>query len=297
MTAGLSPATGQAHPPVGPAPWLCHAAALSAALAEVSIMTRWVGGFIGPVHALLSHLAVTVALALVLALLCRASGLQAAIMAALLLLLGPLGSFVILIARLDRPDEAPAGNAAWRGDRDDAARSPTPPQVETVFASLRQGRRPRAFAHWLASYETVFLTGDLRAQQQALAAISRAYRPEMLPALRIALGANRPAVRVQAAAVFARLRGSFDERAKAALREIGAPCDNDARIRLADECRAVADSGFVGPEIAEKLRAASEEVLRIRSADLVPLRVGQPRVPAATTAPPRLKRHACGGVA
>lgn len=278
----------------------CQSAAMVVALVDVSIMTRWVGGFIGPLNALISHLAVSAALCVLLILLHRSIRPQVVLMAALLVLLGPLGSFVLLIAQIDRPDRpSKIGALGAKADPHRTQTSPSPP-VELVYASLRQGRRPRADASALTSYETVFLTGALRPQQQALAAISRGYRPEMLPALRVALSSDRPAVRVQAAAVYARLRGSFDERAKAALQRDTSELAEDARLALVAEWRDIAASGFVSPEIAGMLNDRSDLLLRGPAPPRSFMASNAPEHdPArlALSAPPTLKRHSCGGIA
>ena len=78
--------------------------------------------------------------------------------------------------------------------------------------------------------------GTLDQQQGAIAAISRDYHPNMRPALMAALASPVPALRVQAAAVFARLRGTYGERAKALL-----ACEDAS----AQDLQEVAASGFV----------------------------------------------------
>ena len=122
----------------------------------------------------------------------------------------------------------------------------------------------------------------------------------MRPALLVALSSNRPAVRVQAAAVFARLRGGYDERAKTALAQDSSEMSGQDRLALADSCREIAASGFVTSDMAQKL-------LRLGAALQLPhSRIGtqaEPR-PAhssaaalALAAPPRVKRYSCGGIA
>lgn len=280
--------------------WAWQTGVLLVVLLDLSIATSWAGGFIGPVQALAGHLAGATLVLFLLGLLHRRVTPQMYLVAALLVLLGPLGSFVLLIAGLDRPDSTPLpavrDRAYGRGERGDTP----PPAVEAVYASLRQGRRPRASAASLSSYETVFLTADLPLQQQALAAISRAYRPEMRPALLVALSSNRPAVRVQAAAVFARLRGGYDDRAKAVLAQDPSEMSEQARLALADSCREIAASGFVTSEMAQKLLALGAALQlpqpRMRTQAGPPPAHSTPAA-LALAAPPRLKRYSCGGIA
>lgn len=302
MAASITAAQGQPHRQISAraSALAWQAGVMLLVLLDLSVATRWAGGFIGPVQALAGHLAGAILVLLLLGLLHRRVTPQMYLVAALLVLLGPLGSFVILIAGLDRPDSPPlpavgdmADGSGARGD------TPSPP-VEAVYASLRQGRRPRASAASLTSYETVFLTADLPLQQQALAAISRTYRPEMRPALLVALSSNRPAVRVQAAAVFARLRGGYDERAKAVLAQDPSEMAEQARLALAGSCREIAASGFVTSDMAQKLLGLGAALQLPHS------RTGTqagPRAACSTPAalalatPPRLKRYSCGGIA
>jgi hypothetical protein len=298
ITAAPGPPQKRISARTGTRAW--QAGVLLVVLLDLSIATRWAGGFIGPVQALAGHLAGATLVLLLLGLLHRRVTPQMYLVAALLVLLGPLGSFVILIAGLERPDSTPLPAVRDRADCSGARGDTPPPPVEAVYASLRQGRRPRASAASLTSYETVFLTADLPLQQQALAAISRTYRPEMRPALLVALSSNRPAVRVQAAAVFARLRGGYDERAKAVLAQDPSEMSEQARLAFADSCREIAASGFVTSDMAEKLLGlgAAPQLAQPR----MRMQAG-PRpahgIPSAPdlAAPPRLKRYSCGGIA
>jgi hypothetical protein len=195
------------------------------------------------------------------------------------LLLGPIGGFVLLIA-----------NYGLDGVMAQATRPPSwtapPLKAETLHAEILQGRRPQANALIPRPFVEVFASGTLGRQQEAIAAISLNYRPQLLPALRLALASEMPALRVQAAAVYAKLRGSFGERAKA-LRAaaMAAPLSAD----LAAEAEAVAASGFVDAETAAELMAHAARATTIFAGTPGPKQ-------NALTQPPRMKRHACGGV-
>lgn len=189
--------------------------------------------------------------------------------AATAFLLGPFGGPILAIGLLP----APASGSA-RG----APEPPVATDAATRLAdSLRDGRRRRDRSP-PPSFADAFASGDVPLQQRMIGAISRRYRPEMREALSRALASDVPAIRVQAAAVHARLRGRFEAAAKAMLDAGAAP---DAR-----EAADVAGSGFLNPAV----RTALLGLPIAGDPHATP-----PRPPEAR--PPRLKRHACGGIA
>ncbi|TNC74979.1 hypothetical protein [Rubellimicrobium roseum] len=250
------------------------------AAVDISLAWFWIVDTLSTAQVVAAH-AAAVGLAGGLALRLRRPD-RTDIAAALLmaLLLGPLGGVALVIGDLGRGGEpAPIARPA--------PRVAPPSRAELVHAEILQGRRPRVGASVPRPFSQVFASGSLARQQEAIAAISLGYRPQMLPALRLALASEVPALRVQAAAVFAKLRGSFGERAKA-LRAaaVAGPLPPD----LAAEAEAVAASGFVDPDTAAELRA---QAARVSGAP-----ADRPRRSRdALLRPPRLKRHSCGGVA
>ena len=155
------------------------------------------------------------------------------------LLFGPFGGMVLCLFRATTGRES---------DRLPASRAtpdvPVPSPAEQLAARIRDGRRHR-LGKAPAPFTQVFASDDVAAQQHALASISRSYRPEMRDGLRLALESAVPAIRVQAAAVHARLRGQFDARAKALL--------TDGPAADPQEALEVALSGFVTAEVAARL--------------------------------------------
>lgn len=121
--------------------------------------------------------------------------------------------------------------------------------AQRILAQIAQNRRPRYRSTAPVALTQVFAHGDLRSQQTAILALAHNYEPDLRPALDLALGSSIPAVRVQAAAVFAHLRNNYNSRARQ-LRD--APDRFDAAARRA-EARILAKSGFVDPALTTRL--------------------------------------------
>lgn len=160
------------------------------------------------------------------------------------ILFGPLAGPVLLIEQVALL--LPMGTAAdIRG-----ARPPDVPAFRGIVDDIRDGRRPALDGDLPEPFEAAFAAGDLALQQRLIGSISRHYRPEMRDGLSLALASDVPAIRVQAAAVYAKLRGRFEARAKTLL-----ALEGEARAAAAGEALDVARSGFVPPEIADVLFA------------------------------------------
>lgn len=254
---------------------------LSAALAttDLLLIRLWAGGDLSTPEILASHGAATALVGGVTLALWRRERLRTASSLLISLLLGPIGGFVLLIADLGRRGASPLiRSTPWAA---------APSRAELLHAEIFQGRRRRSGVEAPRLFAEVFASGALARQQEAIAAISLNYRPEMLPALRQALASEVPALRVQAAAVYAKLRGDFGERTKVVR---AAAAAGGLAPELAAEAETVAASGFVDEETAAELRthaalvAVSPPAARRRRDD-------------ALLRPPRLRRHACGGVA
>jgi hypothetical protein len=113
----------------------------------------------------------------------------------------------------------------------------------------------------------------------------------MMPALQQALASEIPAIRVQAAAVFAKLRGVFTQRCKIVLQQTTGETVLPA---LAAEARAIAMSGFVDHETATALGAVATRPTVLGG---LPFEEWIAAPDATLVRPPSLKRHACGGIA
>ena len=164
--------------------------------------------------------------------------------------------------------------------------------AQTLARRIREGRRHALTGVLPPHYIEIFARGDLAAQERAMSAISRGYRPQMRPALQYALGSDIPAIRVQAAAIHAKLRGHFEGEVRALSAE-GAVHDEPSARRAVEAAR----SGFVKPALAAELLKKADAV--DQGGPPLPVNVPTAADPARRRpllAPPRLKRYACGGI-
>lgn len=265
-----------------------------ACLMDIVLLQGWIQGRLAMVEVIALHTGLVLGLGALAMLVRRQFSQPILVRVILLILFGPLGGPALMIAApaalASRRDEVRAQSAS-------AARTEAAPSADDIFDRIEQGRRhplngspPRSLLKTLAA-------GSLHQQQEALAAISRAYHPDMRPALAAALASPTPALRVQAAAVYAKLRGTYEARAKELL-ALGKTGDLPADPALAAECLTVAASGFVDPETAGLLKDLSAQLAdSSRSPD--PSAARMPEAPVAWSGLkplPRLKRHACGGL-
>lgn len=166
---------------------------------------------------------------------------------AMLFLTGPLAAIGMILHRQERPvalgiarrTMAPVSRAA------------------SLYSDIKAGRRPRRDPSNQLSILDRLSSCDLATQHFAVAAISRAYCPEMHPALMAALQSQTPAVRVQAAAVFAKLREQYALEAK---RLLEAPDSSIAdtetfarRSQTVVACREIARSPFLDDAVTQAL--------------------------------------------
>lgn len=255
------------------------------AIVDILLIRWWFLGDLSTLVVLAAHGAATLLIGAIA--LARGGGERIRTAGALLicLLVGPVGGLVLVIVDLGR-DDAPSPLAETGNTVRPQSRA------EALHAQIRQGRRRHSRGAPPDAFSDVFAAGDLAQQQTAIAAISRDYRPEMLPALRLALASKTPAVRVQAAAVYAKLRGSFGERAKSVRAALAA---GKLSPDVIAEARAVAESGFVDAQTETELRAqAKTRPVRTKAR---PAPVQPEEAHTRLVRPPRLKRHSCGGVA
>lgn len=153
------------------------------------------------------------------------------------LTLGPFAGPVIMIATSGSTRKQT--QISFESHRD----VPSDTRAEVIFQEIAEGRRPRGRDSSEPPLEDVFISGTLTEQQTALAAIVRHYTADLRPVLERALASEIPAVRVQAASVFAHLRDTFAARARRLLTG-GHELSGDA---LEAEIAAVSGSGFIDP--------------------------------------------------
>lgn len=190
--------------------------------------------------------------------------------AAILFLIGPLVAIGVVVRLstcwLGTKDTTSVGIADVGGSELDRSQTANASAAEAVYAQIVAGRRPRRDRCRPHSLLKAVESGELETQQFAIAIISQRYEPEMFHALTCALKSATPAVRVQAAAVYAKLR----ERSQAEARTILETSDRlyiDAaagyesrRLAVAERCRRLANSGFVDDEICHELRQLADSL-------------------------------------
>lgn len=220
---------------------------------ELWLGCLWLAGRAAPLTLLAAHAAVAGTI-LAVAWTCRRSDTGLWLDAALILFTGPLGAVSMLWQRGAR---MPADAAAALRD---AAPSRAKSRAEALHADLLAGRRRRGDPGNRLSMMDRVTRGGLADQQFAISMLSLKYQPEMHPVLLAALQSPAPAVRVQAAAVFAKLRERFGAEAKRLLAPDSVPDRQQQRERAA-ACRRLAASPFADGGVAATLldRARSLE--------------------------------------
>jgi hypothetical protein len=261
-----------------------------AALVDILLIRAWLAGDLPMIRVMALHLCLSLMFATAW-FLCHRSLSTTLASGAFLILFGPFGGIVAMVLALGRDVSVARQPLPAPG------RGPVQPRphdaAELLFEQISQRRRHPLPAAAVPDFLTTLRSGTLDQQQNAIAAISRNYHPDMRPALNAALASPVPALRVQAAAVYAKLRGTYGSRAKELLArgQMGGEAAPDATA-----CLEVADSGFVDD--------ATRDLLRQRA--LSPRAVQDMPPPASVAAArparsilrttPRLKRYACGGL-
>jgi hypothetical protein len=191
--------------------------------------------------------------------------------AVLLLLAGPLAA-IALVWRRRPAHNAVTGLVSAGADAEVA-------DADRLDAEIVSGRRPRHDPENRASLMDRIQGGDLAEQQAAIAMLALNYRSELHPVLMAGLQSPTPAIRVQSAAAFAKLRERFGADVKRLLAP-EPPDDDAAQLRArAAACRELARSPFA----EESIGAA----LRIRATALdAEIAAVEPRLPALGAAGP-----------
>lgn len=250
---------------------------------DVLVLTLWLTGIV-TAPAMVALNAVVAALVFALA------GKQdlRIFLAGLAIVLGPLAGTVLVILMVRSLGRTAATASARAADG-----LPPLSRAEAICAALADGRRfsPRKVAP--PSFAALFVGNDLMAQQRALMIMARAYEPVLRPALQAALASPLPAVRVQAAAVFAYLRDTYAAQA----RDVLAGRHGLDAVALAAQVHRLRRSGFLDKQtetlLAQVLPAQGHGTGRDVNASAVAA------APARRTfaAPPSIKRYSCGGIA
>lgn len=241
--------SGQAEHVLGGCPprlllLLAMAAGVEAALAVAAWQQR-----IGAVEAILLHMAFAGLLA---ALLLRRAGrawVAALISAAAILVAGPLGALGMLALAVVGGFGASTGRT--RSGRASTTAGRPADLASRLCEDIASDRMSRLDSRGCVRFGDVMRTGDMAARQALLGLIGRKYHPAYLPTLRQALASPDAIVRVQAAAVFVRLRERIAAQFQDALRRLAA--GDRAGLHDLEACLA---SGLLEP--AEQVRARAE---------------------------------------
>ena len=263
-------------------------------------LSLWLADWISTLQLVTYHLIGVAVLLTASVLMNPRARLSALLEASLCCLAGPLGALVLQVVRLGQV--LPATDPDLLDDMD--ADAPKPLSVPDAIHELHlQGRRSKPFASDDQSYADIIRHGDLPQHNEIIAAISRNYQPEMYPALSLALGSSSPALKVQAAAVFSKLRRTLGDAANdllaTQLASLTAKTAQDYHERLLN----VARSGFVDAGKAQALmaRARAIESLGLLE-DATPMSPhtdmrDQRHFQRDLRKPgPRLKQYSCGGL-
>lgn len=270
---------------------------------DAALLSLWLADRLSTWHMFVMHMIGAVLLLGVVALLDRKSILGAVIEASLCILAGPLGTIVLQLTRLGQ------GQVATNPDHLDAlsdlqneSSKPVSPS-DAIHAMHVQGRRSTLRQDDSQSYADMLRNGDLLRHNEVIGAISRNYEPEMYPALSMALGSSSPALKVQAAAVFSKLRRTLGEEANELLQIDQTQLMPDEALEHHRRLLRVAQSGFVDAAKMQALIARAEAI-----AGMGMLVGARPRQTKLTAQPsgyfrtdlrkqgPRLKRYSCGGL-
>lgn len=230
----------------------------------------------------------------------RRARLSALLEASFCGLAGPLGALVLQFVRLGQA--LPSADTDILEEQDDDA--PKPVSIPDAIHEMHlQGRRSRPAQAEDQSYAEIIRHGDLPRHNEIIAAISRNYEPEMYPALSLALGSSSPALKVQAAAVFSKLRRTLGDAANDLLAIQPATLTPDTAHEYYKRLLTVARSGFVDAGKAKALMARARviEDLGVLADEDAPLPEAGARDARhlqrdLRVQGPRLKRYSCGGL-
>lgn len=267
---------------------------------DASALSLWFADWISTVQLFSLHVLAMCLLFGLAVLFNRRATLPVLIETSFCILAGPLGTLVFQIGRLGQMRPVTQLDAL-DGAEGDLSK---PLSVSDAIHEMHlQGRRSKPRDAEDQTYADIIRHGDLLRQNEIIAAISRNYKPEMYPALSLALGSHSPALKVQAAAVFSKLRRTLGDAANDLLAINVTLLTPETAKDCHDRLLNVARSGFVD---AAKAQALTERAGEIVSLGLHVDALSSPPKQDALQARqirrdmrrqgPRLKRYSCGGL-
>jgi hypothetical protein len=172
---------------------------------------------------------------------------------------GPVGAVVGVLGALAVPRQVTATPllTAWYERIAQATRSDP---VTSLCDSVAIGRGLDLSAPVPTSFATVIRGGSLGEQQAALGLVARSYHPAYIRALTRALRSPEPVIRVQAAAVAARLRSGIAGSLEQAIARSRTVTGTLGMLELVAEIDAAAGSGLVDQTLAVRGVQASRRL-------------------------------------
>ena len=243
-TRAVGPAAAQQP---GTPPRLVTVTMLTIAGLEAALFAVAAAGMLGPFLALGIHLVLVVALAWVLRRQISSGSDGGVALMGLLgtLATGPFGAAcAVLLPSLAAADRASSARlGAWY---DRIALSSEQDDFTRMSDRIAIGRTVNLAAPAPLELMQAFRDGGTSVQQTALGMIARNFHPDYLAVLKIALDSPEPVVRVQAAAVAARVRDILKRQIEPMIARAAAPeLPDDAALALAADLQACANSGLL----------------------------------------------------
>lgn len=180
-----------------------------------------------------------------------------------LLVLGPIGGVgALLLARVGNDPSRDPTLEGWYDTL--AAGTRTVDNVTALSEHIREDRARHAGRARPRQFDRVMRDGSTAEQQALLGLISQRFAPEYAPILKNALRSERAAVRVSAAAVFAKLRDGDRKRLVKASAH-GELLDPAAQLDRAETIASVAMNGLLDEsDLAAPMASALEDLLTLR---------------------------------
>jgi hypothetical protein len=231
---------------------------LIAAVADTALLLSAATEAMAPAVAIVAHAALAGAI-----LLFSGNGLDRtipAIAAVSMLALGPVGpAGTVALALYLRT--ARHSDESLRGWHRRLAEGPEETDLAgSVYATLVEKRAYSPETSQVRDFATVIGEGEVAHRQALLGVISQRFHSDHTPTLRTALTGRDPAVRVSAAAVFAKLRDGARRIAACGLNDAADPSDRSAR---ANALAQAARSGLFGLDRSVQARAEAIRLLLI----------------------------------
>jgi hypothetical protein len=239
-----------------------EAVAAAAAVAGEAIVVLLAFSADVPLSAVLMLHALVVACCAALLLARRAGGTDltlAIIILALVAVAGPAGA-VSALAALPFAGNVASGRDVLQDWYERLANAGRPSPFTEMFDRIQSGRVQRLDLKPPANYLETIASGSLDERQRALGLIAREFHPDYAPVLDAALRSPEPVVRVQAAAVVARVREDLKARVEALTKPVAGISPAEA-LAIGGELEALKTCALIEPRLQARCQDALNKVL------------------------------------